>query len=251
MAYMTVVDVEQFTGMSHTDFKSAGAVMTRPEWLSFVESYITTIEQMIHRHCNVTSFDPTTVITEYHSGRGANDDEMGGYSPRYFTYGIDTQGTTYLTSDRTFYLREVFYSLTSVKEDVNPKTSVPSWVSRTERSALVAGDFAVSTKNEVTTVIFHTNIPMYGENNVEIVYKCGYGTSTPQYREIKLCALRMMSNFLLLKKKTQEVTTIRAQGIRDFSQMFDMMNESAILTESIKLILDKYKRFPIEGSWFD
>jgi hypothetical protein len=60
----------------------------------------------------------------------------------------------------------------------------------------------------------------------------------------------MMSNLLLHKKKIQEALTIRAQGIRDYSQMFDIMNESAILTENIKLVLDKYKRWNIEGDMF-
>jgi len=251
MAYITQADIETYTGFTYTDFKVAGAVMSSVQWAAMITAYIPYIEQMINRYCNVTSFDPTTTITEYHSGRGANDDEMGGYSPRYFTYGLDTQGTTYLMSDKTFYLREVFNTLTSVKEDVSPKTSAPSWTARTQRSAGVAGDFEVSTKNEVTAIIFHTNIPMYGENNVEIVYTCGYPTSSNQYKEIQLCALRMMGNLLLAKKKIQEVTTIRAQGIRDFSQMMDIMNESAVLTENVRLTLDKFKRFPIEGSMFD
>jgi len=153
-------------------------------------------------------------------------------------------------SDKTFNLREVFYSLTKVEEDVSPKTTVASWSTRTERG-VTAGDFEVVTKNEQTSIIFHNNIPMYGENNVRITYKCGYGTSTNQYSQIKLQALRMATNFLLLKKKVQEAVNIRAQGIRDYSQMFDISNESMILTPNIKEVLDKYRRYPIEGSVYD
>jgi hypothetical protein len=236
--------------MSYTDFKIAGATMTESQWISFLAVILPNIDQMLNRYCNVTSFDPATSIVEYHSGRGANDDEMGGYSPRYFTYGLDTQGTTYLTSDKTFNLREVFYTLTSVEEDVSPKTSVASWQTRTQRG-ITAGDFEVYTKNEVTSIVFHNNIPMYGDNNVRITYKCGYGTTTSQYAEIKLQALRMVTNFLLLKKKVQEAVNIRAQGIRDYSQMFDISNESMVLTPNIKEVLDKYRRYPIEGSLFD
>jgi hypothetical protein len=224
--------------------------MTESQWITFLSTVLPNIDQMLNRYCNVTSFDPSTTVVEYHSGRGANDDEMGGYSPRYFTYGLDTQGTTYLMTDKTFNLREVFYSLTSVEEDVSPKTSVASWSTRTQRG-VTAGDFEVVTKNEQTYIIFHNNIPMYGENNVRITYKCGYGTSTNQYSQIKLQALRMATNFLLLKKKVQEAVNIRAQGIRDYSQMFDISNESMILTPNIKEVLDKYRRYPIEGSVYD
>lgn len=251
MAYVTRNDLEAFSGMSYTDFKIGGATMTESQWITFLGLTLPNIDQALNRYCNVTSFDPTTTIVEYHSGRGANDDEMGGFSPRYFTYGLDTQGTTYLMSDKTFYLKEVFYSLTSVEEDVSPKTTAPSWVTRTQRTTGVAGDFEVRTEDEVTTIVFHNNIPMYGEKNVKITYKCGYGTSTSQYSEIKLQALRMATNFLLLKKKVQEAVNIRAQGIRDYSQMFDIMNESSILTPNIKEVLDKYRRHPIPGSWFD
>ncbi len=250
MTYVTRNDVEAFSGMSYTDFKVGGATMSESQWITFLSTILPNIDQMLNRYCNVTSFDPTTTVVEYHSGRGANDDEMGGYSPRYFTYGLDTQGTTYLMSDKTFNLREVFYSLTSVEEDVSPKTSVASWSTRTQRG-VTAGDFEVVTKNEQTSIIFHNNIPMYGENNVRITYKCGYGTSTAQYAQIKMQALRMATNFLLLKKKVQEAVNIRAQGIRDYSQMFDISNESMILTPNIKEVLDKYRRYPIEGSVFD
>ena len=237
--------------MSYTDFKIGGATMSESQWISFLSVILPNIDQMLNRYCNVTSFDPSTVVTEYHSGRGANDDEMGGYSPRYFTYGLDTQGTTYLVSDKTFNLREIFYSLTSVSEDTSPKTTAPNWVTRTKRDVGVAGDFEVRTKVEQTSIVFHNNIPMYGEDNVQIIYNCGYGTSTPQYNEIKLQALRMATNFLLLKMKVQEAVHIRAQGIRDYSQMFDISNESMVLTPNIKEVLDKYRRYPIEGSVYD
>ena len=248
MAYITQSDIETFTGMGYTDFKVAGATMTALQWAAMITLYIPYIEQIINRYCNVTSFDPTTDIVEYHDGRGANNDEFGNSQVGLVYYGIN--GTTYLSSDTDFYIQEPLYTMTTVEEDVSPKTSVPSWTTRTVRSALAAGDYEVITKNEVTYVHFFQNIPVAGNNNVRITYKTGYGTTTPQYKEIQLCALRMFSNLLLLKKKIQEVSTIRAQGIRDFSQMFDIANESMILTPNIKEVLDKFKRYNIPGDIF-
>jgi hypothetical protein len=248
MTYITRSDVEAFTGFSYTDFKVGGQVMTEGQWVEHLNFVLPLIDQMLNRYCNVTSFDPTTSIVELHDGRGANNDEFGTSSVGLVYYGIN--GTTYNVSDYTFYLREPFYSMTSVEEDTGSKTALQSWQTRTQRTSTVIGDYEVVTKNEVTWIEFNQNIPSAGRNNVRITYMAGYGKTTAQYKEIQLQALRMASNYLLLKKKVQEVTTIRASGIRDFAQMFDIMNESVILTEAIKMVLDKYKRFNIEGDIF-
>jgi len=249
MSYVTKAEVESLTSFANTDFKVAGVTMTEAQWTDLITSFIPVIDQAINRYCNVTSFDSSTSIVEYHSGRGASDDEGIMYSGGGLTL-LGPNVGTYLTSDRTFYLRELMYSMTSVEEDISSKTSVPNWTTRVVRTALVPGDYEVITQNELTKVIFNQNIPLWGENNVRITYNCGYGAATPQYLEIKLQALRMMSNLLLHKKKIQEAVNIRAQGVRDYSQMFDIMNESAIMTENITLILNKYRRFPIEGDMF-
>ena len=247
MTYVTQSEIETFTGMANTDFKVGGVTMTPDQWTDFITVMIPNVEQIIHRYCNVTSFDSTTSIVELHSGKGASNDEYG-TTGASIIYGA--MGSTYLPSDRTFNLREMCYTLTSVEEDTNGKLQIPNWVTRAVRSVSVPGDYEVRVQNEVTSVVFNQNVPMYGENNIRITYKCGYGPNSAQYNEIKLMALRMMSNMLLLKKKVQEAVNIRAQGIRDYSQMFDIMNESAILTPNIKEVLDKYKRYPIEGDFF-
>jgi hypothetical protein len=236
MTYVTAHEVEAFTGFSYLDFKESGITMTETQWNDFLNVSLGNVDQMIHRYCNVTSFDPATTVVEYHSGRGQTD---------------DTGPTAdWITSDREFYLREVLYSFTSAEEDVSAKTEAPSWSTRTKRTTGVAGDYEVLTTNELTKIVYNQNVPAQGSDNVRFTYKCGYGYTTQQYKQIKFCALRMMSNYLLHKKKIQEAATIRAQGVRDYSQMFDIMNESAILTENIKLILDKYKRIPLDGDLF-
>ena len=246
MTYITKEDIEAYTGFTYKDFREAGEVMDETQWVSFLEDNIGNIEQMIHRYCNVTSFDPTTTIVEYHSGKGASDDEGVSYSG----YFLKPYSGSYIENDREFYLREPLYTLTSVEEDVNPKTSLPNWQVRTLRTASVVGDYELITKNELSKVIFWQNIPTYGYNNVRITYKCGYGTSSAQYKEIKLSALRAMANFLLHKKKIQEAVNIRALGVRDYSQMFDIMNESVIMSNNVTTVLDKYRRIPLDGDLF-
>lgn len=246
MAYITKEEVEAYTGFTYTDFKESGTTMTETQWDSFLLSNIGNIDQMVNRYCNVTSFNPTTIIAEYHSGKGASDDEGVTYSG----YFLKPYSGSYIESDREFYLREPLYSIISVEEDVSAKTSVPSWQTRSQRSAVVAGDYEVITRNELSKVVFWQNIPTFGYNNVRINYYCGYGTPTSQYKEIKLCALRMMTNLLLHKKKIQEAVNIRALGVRDYSQMFDIMNESVILANNVTTVLDKYRRIPLDGDLF-
>ena len=246
MTYITKEDIEAYTGFTYKDFREAGEVMDETQWVSFLEDNIGNIEQMIHRYCNVTSFDPTTTIVEYHSGKGASDDEGVSYSG----YFLKPYSGSYIENDREFYLREPLYTLNSVEEDINPKTSLPNWQVRTLRTASVVGDYELITKNELSKVIFWQNIPTYGYNNVRITYKCGYGTSSAQYKEIKLSALRAMANFLLHKKKIQEAVNIRALGVRDYSQMFDIMNESVIMSNNVTTVLDKYRRIPLDGDLF-
>jgi|MudIll2142460700_1097286.scaffolds.fasta_scaffold72267_4 hypothetical protein len=246
MAYITKEEIEQYTGFAYTDFQESGLKMDESQWNTFLATNIPNIDQIINRYCNVTSFDPNTTITEYHSGRGASDDEGVSYSG----YFLKPYSGTYIESDREFYLREPVVSITLVEEDTSSKTSAPAWVSRVARAVGVAGDYEVVIKNELTKIVFWSNIPSAGYNNVRITYKCGYPYTSAQYKEIKLQALRMMANFLLHKKKIQEAVNIRALGVRDYSQMFDIMNESVVLSENVMAVLSKYRRIPLDGDIF-
>lgn len=133
MGYVTVTEVKRFTGMCCEDFRVDGRDMDEAELTAFVADMQGAIAQMIHRYCRVPTFDPTSsqaAVTEYHAGRGAND--------------FDTAQTDYLPSDYQFYLRNLYYTGTyngvtyaplMVKEDVNPKTMPPAWVTRNPRPA--------------------------------------------------------------------------------------------------------------------
>jgi hypothetical protein len=91
-------DVEQFTGIAYTDMMINGQQMESSDWISFCATYIEIIAQVVHRYCNVPTFDPgqpEALITEYRSGRGPTDD--WDYPPQF------------LPSDYQYYLRDLYY----------------------------------------------------------------------------------------------------------------------------------------------
>lgn len=125
-------DVEQFTGIAYTDMMINGQQMESSDWISFCATYIEIIAQVVHRYCNVPTFDPgqpEALITEYRSGRGPTDD--WDYPPQF------------LPSDYQYYLRDLYYPGGTVNgatipgllvyEDVGGKTSPPEWVLRKSR----------------------------------------------------------------------------------------------------------------------
>ena len=125
-------DIEQFTGIAYTDMMINGQQMESSDWISFCATYIEIIAQVVHRYCNVPTFDPgqpEALQTEYRSGQGPTDDWD---FPRQF-----------LPSDYQYYLRDLYYPGGTVNgatipgllvyEDVGGKTSPPEWVLRKSR----------------------------------------------------------------------------------------------------------------------
>ena len=125
-------DIEQFTGIAFTDMMINGEPMTVTEWESFCTTYIEIISQVVHRYCNVPTFDPgqpEALITEYRSGKKATDD--WDYPPQY------------LPQDYQLYLLYLYYPGGTVNgvtlpgltiyEDVGGKTAPPEWVLRKSR----------------------------------------------------------------------------------------------------------------------
>ena len=51
-------DVEQFTGIAYTDMMINGQQMESADWISFCDTHIEIIAQVVHRYCNVPTFDP-------------------------------------------------------------------------------------------------------------------------------------------------------------------------------------------------
>jgi len=256
--YVTATEVENFLGMAYTDFKVEGRAMTEPEWGEFVLTYQVPIAELIHRFCRVPTFDPTAsnaLQVEIKSGRGQTDDDAPYIRG---STGVYTLGD-YLPNDIEFYLKHLYYTGTVgrttyaavvVEEDTADKTAAPAWTTRTARGTGVGGDYEVYTEDELTMVRFHSNVPKKSVNNVRFTYYTGYDPASDQFKAIKLNVLRCFKNFVMLKKKLQEPFSIRAQGVRDYQQMFEPFDESHILGDQEKASLEPYRRFPIPGDMF-
>jgi len=131
---LTHKDIEEFTGITFRDFMINGQAMTLPQWESFVTEYIEVIAQIVHRYCNVPTFDPgqpEALVTEYRNGKGPTDD-----------WDYPNQ---YLPQDYQFYLKYVYYPggtvngtiipPISVFEDMGGKTAPPEWLIHQPRTA--------------------------------------------------------------------------------------------------------------------
>ena len=111
------------------------------------------------------------------------------------------------------------------------------------------GDYEVLSENDVTRVMFFTNIPAKGNRNIKMVYNTGYAATSPQLADIKFQCIRACNNVLLTKKKIQEAISIRNYGVRDYSQMFDVFSEGIVIDDRIKASLEQYQRKVIHGTF--
>jgi hypothetical protein len=263
ITYITTSDVEEFMGIAYTDLKVNGETMDEGAWIQFVQTYQVPIAEMIHRYCRVPTFDPASsraLVIEYRNGRGSSYDD----APYIRGYSGLAKENEYLETDIMFYLRNLYFTGTLningttvtrapllVEEDTADKTATPNWLMRACRSLSVGGDYEVLTTDELTSVRFHNFVPKYGNSNIRFTYYTGYDPASDDFKVIKLQVLRCFKNFVMLKKKTQEPLTIRAQGVRDFTTMMEPFDEAHILGDLEKLALEPYRRFPIPGAMYD
>ena len=233
--------IEKYTGVAYTDMMNAGAQMTPADWAAFCTEYVEVIAQVVHRFCNVKTFDPAqpeAAIVEYHSGRGATDDSV--------------YPTMYNPSDYQYYLREIFYAASgiTIEEDIAGKTALPNWTARVQRTVSTIGDFEVVTTKELTQVAFYNNVPGIGQNNLRFTYTTGYPSSSKEYADIRFQILRVFKNLILAKKNVQSVFTIIANGTRDYQGLTNQYNEGQILSHMEESLLKRYRRVVIPGGPF-
>ena len=237
-------DVETYTGVCYTDMMESGIPMTLAQWQSFISEYVEIIAQVVHRYCNVPTFDPAqpeASIVELHSGRGPTDDSVW--------------PTQYYPNDYQFWLRELYltndtYDPVVVEEDTAGKTTIPAWTVRTPRTAIQAGDYEVITKKEVTMVAFYNNVPAQSDNNVRFTYTTGYDPASKEYADIKFQILRVFKNLILSKIGVQSIVTMFAHGTRDMTQMPNQYSEAQILSHMEESTLKRYKRYIVPGGPF-
>ena len=226
MAYCSQTDILAYTGFTRTDFLIDGSEMSLAEWADFLDLIIDDASQIVNRYCNVIEFT-SHAVTEYHNGRGATGDN-----------------DTYLDSDKVFTLRELpVITVSALARNVGSAEAIPAWETLSAVSESAAGDYLLETRYELTHIrIVSGNVPRNGYNNVRVTYTAGYSSTSNEMKDIRLATIRIAQNLLLQKKKIQEATSIRASGIRDYSQMFSLFNESFVLTDEIKTVLDRYRR---------
>jgi hypothetical protein len=111
------------------------------------------------------------------------------------------------------------------------------------------GDYEVFFENEVSRVMFYSNVPAKGNRNIKMIYNTGYALISPQLGDIKFQCIRACNNVLLTKKKIQEAISVRNYGVRDYSQMFDVFSEGIVLDDRIKASLEQYQRKVIPGQF--
>ena len=234
MALVTVNDVQQYTGFHYSEFTENGLEMTEGQWTEFIKSLIPKVTQMIHRYCNVYSFE-RALFVEYHSGRG--------------TTNYDTAIADYDVEDTIYFLHQLYCDTLVVEEDTSTKSAAPAWATRTARGTGVAGDYEIWSENDVTRIKFNSNVPAQGSNNIRFTYYTGYPALSPQITDIKFQCLRGIKNVLLTKKKIQEASSIRNYGVRDYSQMFDAFSEGIVIDPKVAAGLDQYRRHIVPGQF--
>jgi hypothetical protein len=225
MALVTQTDLEAHTGYINTDFKQAGSVMTSNQWVVYVSVVTSAAESIVNRYCARKSFEVVS-YTEYHSGRGPSGEG----------------GRTYRELDRVFIpVEQPVTTLTSVYEDVNPTGSVESWTLRTARSTIVAGDYQVIVKENLTKIRFHNNVPKLGLSNLKLTYSSGYLPTDQPYGAAKLAALELCANVLARKKRDQQAQVAARVPTVTGADMFQMQRPD-IFTQEIRDLLAPYRR---------
>lgn len=226
-AYLTKKEIEDWAGYCQTSFKTGNDEMTITDWENLVTSLALGVSGWIDRFCRRTSFYPHDVV-EYHDGRGSSGD-----------FGA------YVEADRTYLLREqpvlrgTSYTLT-IEEDLGSSGPI-LWTARTERTALAAGDYQVMKRGDFSYLRFITNVPRLGVGNLRFTYSAGYETTDPIIQEIKTIAKEMLTNFLEMKKKSQEADVARWQSTDQAADLLQALGDR-VLTDDLKARLLPYQR---------
>jgi hypothetical protein len=135
---------------------------------------------------------------------------------------------------------------------INPNlTGVSTYVAQTVAgTSSYTGDYEIDTVNGLTKVIFNAHIPLCGNRNLKFTYNTGYAATSQQYAELQMLATRACINFLNWKKLEQAAQVIQISGVEDMVQLWKGLNDRTLGSNGVMEDLDKYVRFPIEGSMF-
>lgn len=237
MAYVSILDVEAFTGYGADDMKQGSLVMTASQWADYcTNDLIPRVEQMVNRYCGVASFDEHTVI-EYRNSPGEMD-----YLNDYMSWMTPGGPGVNTTQVPEFILVEPCLSVASVA--IKPNVWIASWEDLTQVGS-EEGNWYYETQDELTHVYINL-LPMQGNGNIRITYQAGYPTGSPQFSELQMIVLRIIRINLEEKLKFQQAGTVRTVGSKDYMEMYDINktqhHEQFYIPEDILHQLNKYRR---------
>jgi hypothetical protein len=240
MAYVSILDVEAFTGFGAEDMKQGSLTMTASQWEDYcTNDLIPRVEQLVNRYCGVASFDEHTVI-EYRNSPGDVE-----YLDNYMSW-MTPGGPGITTLEKTEYiLTEPCIDVSSVA--IKDNMWIDSWENLVQVSS-VQGDWYFVTMDELTHV-YVGNLPPAGNANIRFTYTAGFPAGSVQFREIQLIVLRIIRINLEEKLKFQQAGTIRNVGVRDYVEMYDINKtphkDTYYIPEDICRELNKYRRLLI------
>jgi hypothetical protein len=135
---------------------------------------------------------------------------------------------------------------------INPNlTGVSTYIVQTVAgTSSYTGDYEIDTINGLTKILYNAHIPLFGNRNVKFTYYTGYPTTSQQYAELQMIATRACINFLNWKKMEQAAQVIQISGVEDIVQLWKGLSNKTLGSNGVMEDLDKYVRFPIEGSMF-
>lgn len=243
MPYVSILDVEAFTGVGASDLKQGGLVMTASQWSDYCSNdVIPRIEQMVNRYCGVPAFDEHTSI-EYRSSPGEMD-----YMNDYMSWMTPGGPGVNVTTTPEYILAEPCIEVASVA--IKPNAWIDEWTDLVKVGS-EGGDWYSVTQDELTH-IYMNMVPMQGRGNIRFTYTAGFPAGSPQFREIQQIVLRIIRINLEEKLKFQQAGTFRNVGTKDYMEMFDINKQQHkdqyYIPEDIVLELNRYRRLlPSQG----
>ena len=221
--YCTIEEVEFARGLSNKDFMQGGKVMSTEEYHNFMTQAIQWCSQAMNRYCNVKTFELHDVV-EYHNGR------YNGYDEPENQYETD------------YFLKQFpVYSIGNVWVDRVQSNAPANFVLQPMRTDTQSGNYIANIDNELGYIHFVSHYPSKGFNNVKVEYVAGYPRDSEQYQELKLICVRLMINFQLIKKKSQEIAVVRNTNVSDYSPFYSIGMSEELFSPHIKSELDRYK----------
>ena len=245
MAYVSILDVEAFTGYGAEDMKQGSLTMTASQWNDYcTNDLIPRIEQLVNRYCGVPTFDEHTVVEFRHS---PGDVEFLDSYMSWMTPGGPSQVVRPTTE---YVLVEPCIKVSSV--EIKENAWVASWDLLTEVGSY-EGDYYYETQDDITH-LYLNRVPQEGKSNIKISYTGGYAANSEQFREIALIVLRIIRINLEEKLKFQQAGTVRNVNIKDYVEMYDInktrRTDQYYIPEDVLAELDRYKRTLLsQGIW--